>query len=133
MVHQAAATAAIGGVIQQRDSCLLQQCDRVALMRFFRGGDAIAIGIRQSVEPLPAVALLLWQMAQLLLAPGGAVTVFQHDLDANTALLSADQRLGNPRQGEFLHCQLHALLGSINGSNQKLFQVVAVAPLSRQR
>ena len=72
------------------------------------------------------MALLLRQMAQLLLAPGGAVTVFQHDLDADTALLGADQRLGNPRQGELLHCQLHALLGSINGNNQKLFEVVAV-------
>ena len=111
VVHQAAAAAAIGGVIQQWDARVLQQCNGIALMGFLRCGDAITIAIGQSIQPMPALALVLREMAHLLLAPRRAVVVLQHDLHSNAALMGADESHGNAWQCQLLHGQLQALLG----------------------
>ena len=59
-------------------------------------------------------------MAHLLLAPRRAVVVLQHDLHRDAALMGADEIGGNPWQRQFLHGQLQALLGRVNGLQQDL-------------
>ena len=73
VVHQSAAAAAIGGVIQQGNSGVLQQCNGIAAMGFLRCRDAITIAIGQSIQPMPALTFLLREMAHLLLTPRSAV------------------------------------------------------------
>ena len=102
-------------------------------MGLARGCDAITVGISQPVQPVLAVPLMLRKMGDLLLTPGSAVRVFEHDLHPYSTPLRPDESHGNPRQRQLLNRHLHALFGYINGSDQELFQVIAVAPLVCQR
>ena len=111
VVHQSAAAAAIGGVIQQGNSSVLQQCNGIAAMGFLRCRDAITIAIGQSIQSMPALTFSLREMAHLLLAPRRAVVVLQNDLHSNAALMGADESHGNAWQCQLLHGQLQALLG----------------------
>ena len=73
MVHETTAAAAVLRVVQKRNSGLLQQRNGITLMGLIRGCDSIAVGISQPVQPVPAMPLMLREMADLLLTPWRAV------------------------------------------------------------
>ena len=79
------------------------------------------------------MSLMLRKMADLLLTPGRAVHVLEHDLHPHSTPLRPNESNGNPRQRQLLNRHLHALFRCINGFNQELFQVIAIAPLVCER
>ena len=56
MVHQTAAFAAIVRVVDQRDACVLQQSDGIAIKPFCVAKGAVFIGVSQSLQPADATA-----------------------------------------------------------------------------
>ena len=119
MVHQAAAGAAIGGVIQQGHARALQQGD----------GIGPAKGLKSPQPPLR----MGFKPRGVLPAPGGAVVVLQHQLHRHASAVALDQGLSNGRQGELLNRNQNFPLSACNGANQLLLQVVARALLTRER
>ena len=65
VVHQAAAAAAVLGVIDQRDARFQQQPHCVAVAGFLCSRDPITIGVGQLMELVPAMPLMFGQMARL--------------------------------------------------------------------
>ena len=76
---------------------------------------------------------MLLQMAELLLAPGCAVAVLENDLPPYATPMGSNERPGHFRQRQLLNSHFDAVLSCINGVNQKLFQVISVAPFIRER
>ena len=119
MVHQPAASTAIGGVIQQWHTSALQQRNRIAPA--------------QLLKPAQSLLLVRFQTRRMLPAPRGAVVVLQHQLHRHASAVALDQGLSNGRQGELLNRHQHFPLSAGNGGDELLLKVVASAPLTRQR
>ena len=127
-MHQVAAAAAVFGVIQQWNVRGSQQRNGIAAEGFLRTRAAIPIAVGEAVQLMPALSVSLVQPAGPLFAPGMAVVVFQQHSNVYASLLRRDQRFRNPRQAELLHSHQHLFIGGVNGCNQPLLQVIAIAP-----
>ena len=73
----------------------IENRDRISLVCLICRGDAVFVVISQGVQLLPALPLMLWQVARQLLAPWLAVVVFENNSHINLALLCGHQGLGN--------------------------------------
>ena len=78
-MHQAAAAAAVLGVVNNGDTGIAQQSDGIGLMGLRCCGDPIVVAICQPVQLVPAVTLVLRQVCGPLLTLGCAVGVFEND------------------------------------------------------
>ena len=118
-MHQAAAAAAVGRVIEHRHAGPLQN------------GDGIPVA--EGRQLLLALALMGRQISRVLLAPGGAVVVLQHHPHPHPLAVTFRQDIGHRRQGEFLHCHQDLLAGLADALEQQGLQVIPLAPLAADR
>ncbi|CAI8165663.1 MAG: Uncharacterised protein [Synechococcus sp. CC9902] len=79
-------------------------------MGLIRCCDAIAVGISQLVQLVPAMPLMLRQMAELLLAPGCAVAVLDNDLHLHATPMGSNESPGHLRQRQLLNSHFDAVL-----------------------
>ena len=119
VVHQTAAGAAIGGVIDQGHTGPLQDGHRIAPA--------------ERLELVVPVALVRCQTDRILFRPWSAVGVFQHHLHRQSLAMAGNQGFGHLRQRELLHRHQNLPLRLLDAGKHKGLQVVALAPLARDR
>ena len=126
-VHQPAALAAIGGVIQQRHPCVLKDRDGIPLLALVLGELAVAVAVREGHQLSFALALMGRERRIMLPTPGLAVEVLQHHLHLDAPLVLLGQGLGDGGQGELLN--RHQNFGS-SGADRLKDQGLEVVPCS---
>ena len=76
--------------------------------------------------------LVLGEMAGLLVTPGGAVAVLQHELHLHPPPVGGDQMPGQAWQRQLLNGHQQAGVSTLNRINDHLLKVITVAPMACQ-
>ena len=102
-VHQPAALAAIGGVIEQRHPRPMKDRDGILLLALVCRELAVAVPVCEGHQLPFALALMGCESRIMLPAPGLAVEVLEHHLHLDAAPVLLRQGLGDSGQGELLN------------------------------